>query len=74
MGDWSHTVGIIRARYVEGITWETDEDTFDWDVVLGKTRPYGMLTETAEEAEQHPEKYMPALLSKSVHINKEHPS
>ncbi len=69
MSNWTHVAGIIR---VDDFRINTDTDP-DWDNILGKELRYKDGCKKWEEAEDHPERFMPlgseGSLIKSIWVN-----
>jgi hypothetical protein len=55
MSNWTHVAGIIR---VDGFRFDTDIEP-NWDNILGKELRYEDGYDKWEEAEDHPEHFMP---------------
>jgi len=69
MSNWTHVAGIIR---VDGFRVGADTEP-DWDSIIGKELHYEDEFEKWEEAEDHPEYFMPlgseGSLTKSIWTN-----
>jgi hypothetical protein len=69
MSNWTHVAGIIR---VDGFRFDTDTEP-DWESILGKELRYEDGYDKWEEAEDHPEHFMPlgseGSLEKSIWTN-----
>ena len=70
MSIWTHVAGIIR---VDHISMLSNNKELDFDELLGKELRWEDDSEVWEDAEKHPEKYMPygseGSLQKSVWVN-----
>lgn len=70
MSIWTHVAGIIRVDHIIGLV---DDKELDFDELLGKELRWEDSSEVWEDAEKHPEKYMPygseGGLQKSVWVN-----
>ena len=69
MSNWTHVAGIIRVDYIK---WDDDPE-LDFDKLIGKECLWGSDYEVFEDADKHPELYLPmgseGSLQKSVWIN-----
>ena len=69
MSNWTHVAGIIRVDYIK---WDDDPE-LDFDKLIGKECLWGSDYEVFEDADKHPESYLPmgseGSLQKSVWIN-----
>lgn len=69
MSNWTHVAGIIRVDYIK---WD-DTPELDFDKLLGKECLWDSDYEVFEDADKHPELYLPmgseGSLQKSVWIN-----
>lgn len=69
MSIWTHVAGVMRVDYIK---WE-DTPELDFDKLLGKECLWGSDYEVFEDADKHPELYLPmgseGSLQKSVWIN-----
>lgn len=64
MSNWTHVAGIVRVNDIRGLTRSPD-----FDRVFGKECLYGSPPETWEDAEKHPERYLPMGSEGSLRIN-----
>lgn len=69
MSNWTHVAGVIRVNYMK---WD-DIPELDFDELLGKECLWDSGYEVFEDADKHPELYLPmgseGSLQKSVWIN-----
>lgn len=69
MSNWTHVAGIIRVDYIK---WDDDPE-LDFDKLIGKECLWCSDYEVFEDADKHPELYLPmgseGSLQKSVWIN-----
>ena len=54
MSNWTHVAGIVRVDCMRGLVKEPD-----FEQIFGKELSYEDLDEVFEDAEAHPEKYLP---------------
>lgn len=70
MSNWTHVAGVIRVDYIK---WDKDDPELDFDKLLGKECLWGDGYEVFEDADKHPELYLPmgneGSLQKLVWIN-----
>lgn len=70
MSNWTHVAGVIRVDYIK---WDEDTPELDFDKLIGKECLWGSDYEIFEDADKHPELYLPmgseGSLQKSVWIN-----
>lgn len=64
MSNWTHVAGIVRVNDIRGLTQSPD-----FDRVFGKECLYDSPSETWEDAEKHPERYLPMGTEGSLRIN-----
>ena len=55
MSNWTHVAGIIRVDYIK---WDDDHE-LDFDKLIGKECLWGSDYEVFEDADKHPELYLP---------------
>lgn len=70
MSNWTHVAGVIRVDYIK---WDDEDTELDFDKLIGKECLWGSDYEVFEDANKHPELYLPmgseGSLQKSVWIN-----
>lgn len=70
MSIWTHVAGIIRVDHIPSLA---NDKELDFDALLGKELRWEDESEVWDDAEKHPEKYMPygceGGLQKSVWVN-----
>ena len=78
MSIWTHVAGIIRVDHIPSLANEdvldlTPDKELDFDTIMGKELRWEDDSDIWEDAEKHPEKYMPygceGSLQKSVWVN-----
>lgn len=68
MSNWTHVAGVIRVDYIK-----FGNDELDFDELIGKECLFDSPTEVWDDAETHPDKYLPmgseGSLQKDVWVN-----
>ena len=68
MSNWTHVAGVIRVDYIK-----FGNDELDFDELIGKECLFNSPTEVWDDAEAHPDKYLPmgseGSLQKDVWVN-----